>query len=743
MRKTIRIFALGLALLLLTACGAAQPPSVSGLPGPWTEGISSAAAPETRYVYEEVELPENVFISSVVELADGSMRFISLNSDVRENEDGSIAFVSECSLWSLSVSGEAEQLAVLSDGTNEERLSGFVLAPDGSSFCTMTVPGAAEDVLLRFGPDGSEAGRWPMSSLIPAGEYRGLMAVDSAGRLCVCTSAPEQDPRLRIFDCSGAEPVSICDIPLEGLPAYGVNIVPLSDALVLYWTDDQGGSFIARVDVGSGALGESVSLTADDGYGLLSAPGGRLLACGSFSLWELDPDTGAGEKFADYIDYGSSNPPELMLSDGRLLVTDGGRNFGLVTKVESTEPLTVITLALTGIGQDLNAIYLYDLAADFNRKNSDVRVELVDYTVYNTAEDGLAGTVRLAADMFDGKCPDIVMLEGISVASWAKRGMLLELNAFIDCTDGVDRSTLFDNWLRASELGGELYSIPMSWKVWAAAAAAAYAGGYEGISYADVEEIRAENPAIEYAVGLNTSQQAYLEAALGFNATALMDWGTGKCDFTSGLFEAILAQAAKQPAEAVTGESTPYGYEWDYNEQQMLASGRQLLYTAQVGLYYMRSFTDALGEDFVFCGFPGTGEGRGIAVEPILPLGISAATEHPDECWSFLKTVLTKGTKTMDGYSPLRSVADREIETYLENLAGWRENGYDLTADMELVTAKGLAAFEAADVLYGMDAEAMGIIADAAAPYFAGEKSAADVAAEVQRRVSTYMAEQG
>lgn len=42
-----------------------------------------------------------------------------------------------------------------------------------------------------------------------------------------------------------------------------------------------------------------------------------------------------------------------------------------------------------------------------------------------------------------------------------------------------------------------------------------------------------------------------------------------------------------------------------------------------------------------------------------------------------------------------------------------------------------------------MDAEALGIIADAAAPYFAGEKSAPDVAAEVQSRVATYMAEQG
>lgn len=62
---------------------------------------------------------------------------------------------------------------------------------------------------------------------------------------------------------------------------------------------------------------------------------------------------------------------------------------------------------------------------------------------------------------------------------------------------------------------------------------------------------------------------------------------------------------------------------------------------------------------------------------------------------------------------------------------------------MELVTAKGLAAFEAAEVIYGMDAEALEIIADAAAPYFAGEKSAPDIAAEVQSRVATYMAEHG
>lgn len=736
MGKTVRVFALCLALLLLLAGCGAQTPSVSGQPGPGTETVSASAAPEARYVYEEVELPEDVYISSVAELDDGSLRFISSRSYVSEG-----AFVSESSLWALSASGEAEKLAVLSDAGSEERLSGFMLAPDGSFFCTAYEQETAAELLLRFGPDGVETGRWRMGELLPGGEYRGLMAVDGAGRLCVSANVPEADCRLHVFDLSGAEPAEVCDMALPGLPAYGVSLVPLGDALLLFWYDEAGGVYLARADTEAGILGEAVGITADCSFGLLPGPEGRLYACGSFSLWELDPATGAGEKVVDYLAYGSSDPPEFALSDGRFLVSEAGVGCALVTRVESAEPVTVITLALTGQGEDLSALYLYDLAAKFNRENSGVRVELLDYSACNTAEDSLAGTVRLAADMLEGNCPDILMLEGINADAWARRGLLLELNAFIDGEDGVDRSLLFDNWLRASELDGGLYSIPMSWKVRAAAAAAAYAAGYEGLGYADVDAILAANPQIEYAVGLNTSRQSYLETALGFNAAYLIDREAGTCDFTSGLFEAILAQAAKQPAEAVTGESTPYGYEWDYNEQEMLASGRQLLYTNVVNLYVLRIFTDALGEDFVFCGFPGGG--RGVAVEPILPLGVSAATEHPEECWSFLKAVLTKESKTQDNYSALRSCAEAEIGQYLENLAGWRETGYDLTADMEAVTARGLALFGEADALYGLDAEVMAIIEDAAAPFFAGEKTAAATAAEVQSRVSTYLAEQG
>ena len=136
-----------------------------------TVPVSASAAPEARYVYEEVELPEDVFISTAAELADGSLRFISAVSRFLEGEDGGSAFVSESSLWALSSSGEAEKLAVLSDAASEERLSGFMLAPDGSFFCTAYERDTAAELLLR--------------GAVYAGVYGLAACVSGTAELCV------------------------------------------------------------------------------------------------------------------------------------------------------------------------------------------------------------------------------------------------------------------------------------------------------------------------------------------------------------------------------------------------------------------------------------------------------------------------------------------------------------------------------------------------------------------------------
>lgn len=740
-RRLCTLFAVLALLLSLCACGGETPSApVSGLPEP-LPSESGTAETVRRYISEPLDLPDDAAsIAATYRNEDGSIALVSTADEYLSNPDGTNTNFSTARLWRSTPGGEAELAATLYENAVDRWTSNFVFAPDGTLWCSWRAEVGAGMSYARYSQDGAELCSFGPEAF-PEAPSSVRFCADSEGRLCLVSEAGGRFCVL-VYSTDGAGPVLEAEHPLGEDCGYIIGISPMDGALLLSCLDEMG--YAARLlELSTGELKGPFHGPSAQGYA--AGPGNSILALGAFSLYSLDPVSGESEKLCDYLELGVSQGPEAFYDDGSFLVSyydmdAGGWRWSLVTPQEGMQPAVKIRLALSYFDSYSSAYNIYNLAAEFNRLNPGVCIELVDYTAYNTAEDELAGTVALAADMYSGNCPDILMLEGINYHSWARRGMLLELNSFMDGEDGIDRSLVFDGWLRALETNGGLYCLPAGFIMYTTAISDAYLDGREGLSFEDVDAIMQENPRLEYAVGLNTSRDVYLERALSFCASRLMDWNSGTCDFTGGLFEAILEQAAKQPEEAVTGQGTQFGYEWHYNEQQMLAEGRQLLYTTNTGLRYLRVFSDALGEDFTFCGFPGSGSPG--AVQPVGLMGVSASTEHPEECWAFMKTLITENSSVMDGSTPLRSAAEAQVESYLKDLAGWRENGYDLTADMGKITQRGLELCDSVSITYGMDAEALSIIKDAAAAYFAGAKSAAETAQEVQSRVSTYMAEQ-
>lgn len=727
--------------LALTGCGssAEDAPSSAPEPGPAESG---AAQTVSRYIAEPIGMPEGTLsVDATYRDEDGGIVFVTVTDEFIENADGTITNLSTARLWRSSPGGEAELTATLYENSADRRSSRFSFAPDGTLWGSWRTDVWAGWSYASYSRDGAELCSFGPESF-PEASGSGTFCAGSEGRLCLVSEAGGQYSIL-VYSTDGAAPALEAECPLGEDCGYILALSPADGGLLLTCLDETG--YAARLlEPSTGEVAGPFYVPSAQGY--TAGPDGSIIGGGSFSLYSLDPGTGGYEKLCDYLELGVSQSPDAVYEDGSFLVSyydmdAGERRWSLVSLHEGVRPVVKLRLALSYFDHHSSDYSIYSLAAKFNRENPDVCIELVDYTVYSTFEDELAGTAALAADMLAGDCPDIFMLEGINYHSWAKRGMLLDLNSFIDGEDGVDRSLLFDNWLRALETNGGLYCLPAGFVVHTTAVSDAYLAGREGLSFEDVEAIMSENPRLEYAVGLNTARDKYFETALNFCASKLMDWDSGSCSFTDGLFEAILEQAAKQPEVAVTGQGTQFGYVWDYNEQQMLAEGRQLLYTANAGLSYLRIFCDALGEDFTFCGFPGSGSPG--AVEPVGLLGVSASTEHPEECWAFMKTLLTESYSISDANTPQRSLAEAEVEKYLEALAGRREGGYDLTADMVAITQRGLGLYDEANVLYGMDAGALDIVKDAASAYFAGAKSAADTAAEVQGRVSNYMAEQG
>ena len=53
-----------------------------------------------------------------------------------------------------------------------------------------------------------------------------------------------------------------------------------------------------------------------------------------------------------------------------------------------------------------------------------------------------------------------------------------------------------------------------------------------------------------------------------------------------------------------------------------------------------------------------------------------------------MKTLITENSFVMDGSTPSQRAAEAQVESYLKDLAGWRENSYDLTADMGKITQR-------------------------------------------------------
>lgn len=735
----LAVLCLGLAL---TGCGSPAVDGPSSAPAPGADA-SGAAQTVSRYIAEPIGMPEDTqSVDATYRDEDGGIVFVTLTDEFVPNDDGTSTNYSTARLWRSSPGGEAELIATLYEEATDRWNARFVFAPDGALWCSWRTDVQSGWSYACYSNDGAElCGFGPEA--FPEISGSGVFCADAEGRLCLVSETGGQFSIL-VYSTGGAAPALEAECLLGEGCSYVLALSPVDGGLLITCLDETGYYAAWLLEPSTGELKGPFYIPSAQSY--IAGPDGSILGGGSYSLYSLDPETGEYEKLCDYLELGVSQSPDAVYEDGSFLVSyydmdSGERCWSLVSLHEGVRPVVKLLLALSYFDHHSSDYSIYSLAAKFNRENPDVCIELVDYTVYSTFEDELAGTAALAADMLAGDCPDIFMLEGINYHSWAKRGMLLDLNAFLDGEDGVDRASLFDNWLRALETNGGLYCLPAGFVVHTTAVSDACLAGRESLGFEDVEAIMSENPRLEYAVGLNTARDTYFETALSFCASKLMDWDSGSCSFTDGLFEAILEQAAKQPEVAVTGQGTQFGYVWDYNEQQMLAEGRQLLYTANAGLSYLRIFCDALGEDFTFCGFPGSGSPG--AAEPVGLLGVSASTEHPEECWAFMKMLLTESYSIADASTARRSLAEAEVDSYLERLAGWREGGYDLTADMDAITRRGLKLYDETSVLYGMDAGALEIVKDAASAYFAGAKSAADTAAEVQGRVSNYMAEQG
>ena len=480
------------------------------------------------------------------------------------------------------------------------------------------------------------------------------------------------------------------------------------------------------------------------------------------SFFGFDADTGKETKLLTWIncDVDGNNLSGVFPQENGDIVcltteygNEGGSTNYLISLVKTpydqVPQKTTLTLACTGLDYTVKSEILR-----FNRMDGDYRIEVRDYSEYNTDEDYTAGNTKLITEIGAGADPDILITNGLPIDTFSARGYFTDLWSFIDADAELGgREALVEPFLNAISQDGKLYWITNSFNLVTLAGPGAVVGTEPGWTYDDFYAALDQMPEGCDILSLGTTKQSVFDSICNLNLDSFVDWGTGVCSFDSEEFINLLKFTDLFPAEFDW-----QNYEWTQNDSDdvRIKEGRQLLMSLSVGypsdlVYYKGYFEGGM----TLIGFPDV-PGSGSVFSTYSPgFAISETCKEKDAAWRFVSGFLKEDFQNnygSYGFSVNRKLFDKSFQDAL----GQEFNNYVMDASGEYVNQTITFTQEDMDMLLDVinNTQLFGqsyastqdqlqkIVSEEVSSYFAGEKSAEDVAAMIQNRASIYVSEQ-
>ena len=406
------------------------------------------------------------------------------------------------------------------------------------------------------------------------------------------------------------------------------------------------------------------------------------------------------------------------------------------------------------VGEFLDAINR-ELVIRYNMDpSSTCRVSLYDYTV-DVGNSGSMNTEadlsdRVYLDMISGDGPDI--LAGFSrYAQFNSDTVLLDLNPLIDATDGtgLDRSQYFDNIIRAQEVGGKLYQLPVEFELYGLLGNKNLVGEARPRSYDEFMQQMDALPS-DVSVMYQTDDKEFLQMFIGECGENFIDYSEQKVNFKSDEFKKLLEIVKKYGIRNLNRME-------DYRDDMSLFMDDKLAWYSMY-MYCLRDYAGYLtrfGDNITFSGFPGN-NGNGVVANVDTSIGISAYTKNSKEAWEFIRYILAN-TMTDNLYGALRIPLSRSgldqlnqalIADSEEKLKNWNEGqsnpGMQYPDKLTPEMAKEFVSIvESVTAVRKSDPAVLLIIYEEAPAYFLNQKSVDDVADIIQNRCKIIVQERG
>ena len=622
--------------------------------------------------------------------------------------------------------------------------------------------------IRSFDREGNERSRAPLS--MADGDWLDFEAMQPDGRGNVLIPSLSS---IRAVSADGRDAYVIdTDAEVEGL-------IRLSDGRCAVMVK-KNGRMLCPIDTEAEKLleGVPVSFSAEN-----AVTGG-----GGYSVCYTD-----GDYFYGYS-FGSEEPDRLFgwtaldVNADILTVLDvseDGTVTGVTTRYDDrtdTTDLDLVTVSLVSGSAaaqkqvlHLGALYtdynLQNIIIDFNRRSDQYRIELVDYSVYGRNQDGTSGgETMLNTEIVSGTGPDILCLSGLNYQRLAAGGLLEDLYPYIDADPDLKREDFFPNVLSALEADGKLCAAPSGFYLYTVIGASSVVGEGPGWTYEEFARALSSMPEGCTAFDMSTTRDDVLSACLALDMGDFVDWENGTVRFDSPDFIELLEFAASFPSELDWADPE---LDQDAEIGDRLAQGKQML--VETGAYsledlFYSDYSQYLGGSVTFIGYPaGHGSGSMLSFEEEPLYAISSASANKDAAWQFLRSFLTAAYQRRLLCVPSRidvfeeKAAEASTIQYQKNSDG----KYELDAHGEKIPVVRYVLWDSEagrprDIytvspeqvekvrrlisttsrIADYNADILSIVEEQAAPFFAGQKSAAEAARLIQSKANIYVNEQ-
>lgn len=415
----------------------------------------------------------------------------------------------------------------------------------------------------------------------------------------------------------------------------------------------------------------------------------------------------------------------------------------------------------------LGALYIWDDVKkdviDFNKKNPDYRITLIDYDSYCTEEDWDAGLKKFNSDISSGTGPDIILASDLSsLSAYSGKKLFVDLNDYLDKDPDIDKDDLFPNVLDACTTNGKLYALSPVFYVNTAAAKKSILNGKTSWTIQEMIEFEKSLPEGTRLFDVVT-RYTVLSRILSTSGTSFINEKEASCNFNSAEFVALLEYVKTLPEDyegddiiyyekmAAEDEYEDYYSKWRTNKVVLYET-----YLSDIRNYnYM--LKGVFGEDISLIGYPSS-DGNGSILEFNRVYAISAKSSNPDAAWEFVRQYFTK--EAMDkvdyGFPISMSKFDELGKEAMQRPFYIDYDGTKVEYDDEYyfngeyiplscITAEEVAelkeAIKSVNKSSNSFTDIITIIEEEAAYFFEGEKSAQDVADIIQSRVSILLKE--